>query len=66
MTLADLDNVLLLQGPVLARLTDEEFFDLCHYNLTLRVERTADHNIIATPPAGSESSRKSGEIYGQL
>ena len=67
MTFADLDNQLLLQGPALARLTDEEFaYDLCQHNPTLRLERTADHNIIAMPPAGSESSRKSGEIYGQL
>ena len=66
MTFADLDNMLLLQGPALARLTDEEFFDLCQHNPTLRLERTADHNIIAMPPAGSESSRHSGEAYGQL
>lgn len=66
MTFADLDNQLLLQGPALARLTEEEFFDLCQHNPTLRLERTADHNIIAMPPAGSESSRKSGEAYGQL
>ena len=66
MNFADLDNQLLLQGPALARLTDEEFYDLCQHNPTLRLERTADHNIIAMPPAGSESSRKSGEIYGQL
>jgi Uma2 family endonuclease len=66
MTFADLDNMLLLQGPALARLTDDEFFDLCQHNPTLRLERTADHNIIAMPPAGSESSRKSGEVYGQL
>jgi Uma2 family endonuclease len=66
MTFADLDNQLLLQGPALARLTDEEFYDLCQHNPTLRLERTADHNIIAMPPAGSESSRKSGEVYGQL
>ncbi|WP_375419449.1 Uma2 family endonuclease [uncultured Hymenobacter sp.] len=66
MTFADLDNMLLLQGPALARLTDEEFFDLCQHNPTLRLERTADHNIIAMPPAGSESSRKSSEIVFQL
>lgn len=66
MTFADLDNQLLLQGPALARLTEEEFYDLCQHNPSLRLERTADHNIIAMPPAGSESSRKSGEVYGQL
>jgi Uma2 family endonuclease len=66
MTFADLDNQLLLQGPALARLTDEEFYDLCQHNPTLRLERTADHNIIAMPPAGSEVSRKSSEIIFQL
>lgn len=66
MTFADLDNMLLLQGPVVARLTDEEFFDFCQHNPSLRLERTADHNIIAMPPAGSESSRKSGEVFFQL
>ena len=66
MTFADLDNVVLLQSPALARLTDEEFFDLCQLNPTVRLERAADHNIIFMPPAGSESSRKSGEVHGQL
>lgn len=66
MNFADLDNQLLLKGPALARLTDEEFYDLCQHNPTLRLERTADHNIIAMPPAGSESSRKSSEIIFQL
>jgi len=66
MTFADIDNMLVLQGPQLARLTDEEFFGLCQHNPTLRLERTADHEIIAMPPAGAESSRKSNEVTFQL
>ena len=66
MTFADLDNMLLLQGPALARLTDEEFFDLCQHNPLLRLERTAGRELLVMPPAGAESSRKSGEICGQL
>ena len=66
MTFADLDNVLVLHGPPLTRLTDEEFFDLCQHNPALRLERTATHEILVMPPAGSESSRKSGEVHGQL
>ena len=66
MTFADIDNMVVLHGPVLTRLTDEEFFDLCQHNPALRLERNADHEIIAMPPAGSESSRQSGETYGQL
>lgn len=47
MTFADLNNQLLLQGPALARLTEEEFYDLCQHNALLRLERTADRSRIA-------------------
>lgn len=60
MTFADLDNQLLLQGPALARLTDEEFFDLCQPNPTRRLARPATHEIIAMPSAGSESAVNAG------
>ncbi|WP_310395553.1 Uma2 family endonuclease [Hymenobacter sp.] len=66
MTFADIDNMIVLHGPILARLTDEEFFDLCQHNPTLRLERNADHEIIFMPPAGAESSRKCGEVLFQL
>jgi Uma2 family endonuclease len=66
MTFADIDNRMVLHGPTLARLTDDEFFDICQHNPNLRMERNADHEIIAMPPAGAESSRKSGEVYFQL
>ncbi|HEX8429034.1 Uma2 family endonuclease [Hymenobacter sp.] len=65
MTFADLDNVVVLHGP-LTQLTDDEFFLLCQHNPTLRLERNADHEIIFMPPAGAESSRKSGEVHFQL
>lgn len=66
MTFADLDNVVTIHGPQLTRLTDEEFFDLCQHNPTLRLERNADHEIVFMPPAGAESSRKSNEVVFQL
>jgi len=66
MTFADLDNVVTIHGPQLTRLTDDEFFDLCQHNPTLRLERNADHEIIFMPPAGAESSHNSGEVFFQL
>ena len=66
MTFADIDNMVVLQGPVLARLTDEDFFDICQHNPNLRMERNADHEIVFMPPAGAESSRKSNEVLFQL
>lgn len=66
MTFADIDNMVVLHGPVLTRLTDDDFLELCQHNPTLRLERNANHEIIFTPPAGAESSRKSGEVHFQL
>ncbi|MBC6610942.1 Uma2 family endonuclease [Hymenobacter sp. BT507] len=66
MTLANIDNAVVLRGSLLTRLTDDEFFDFCQQNPDLRLERTADHEIIAMPPAGAESSRKSNEVLFQL
>lgn len=65
MTFADIDNVVVLHGS-LTRLTDDEFFNVCQHNPDLRLERNAEHEIIFMPPAGAESSRKSGEVYFQL
>ncbi len=66
MTFADLDNVVTIHGPQLTNLSDEEFYDLCQHNPTIRLERNADHEIIFMPPAGAESSRKSNEVTFQL
>ena len=66
MTFADIDNMVVLHSPALARLTEEDFFDLCQHNPTLRLERNADHEIVFMPPAGAESSHTSGEVFFQL
>ena len=55
-----------LHGVVLARLTDDEFFELCQANPRLTFERNATQEIIIMPPAGSESSESSLETQGQL
>ena len=52
-----------LHSPALARLSDDEFFELCQANPALNFERNAHHEIIIMPPAGSESSLES---QGQL
>ena len=65
MTFADIDNVVVLHGP-LTRLTDDQFFDLCQDNPLLRLERNADHEIIFMPPVGSDSSLKCGEVFFRL
>jgi Uma2 family endonuclease len=48
------------------RMTDDEYFDFCQINSDLRLERTAEGEIIIVPPAGAESSYQSGDVFGQL
>lgn len=47
-------------------LTDETFQQLCHHNPTLRLERTAQGELIAMTPAGSESGRQNLSLSAQL
>lgn len=47
-------------------LTDEQFFELCQLNSDLRLERTAEGDIVVMPPTGGETSNRNGEITRQL
>jgi Uma2 family endonuclease len=47
-------------------LTDEVFEQLCRQNPELRLERTAQGELIAMAPAGSESSRQNLSLSAQL
>jgi Uma2 family endonuclease len=48
------------------RLTHEQFYDLCQDNPELRLERTANREIIAMPPTGGETGRSNANINFQL
>lgn len=48
------------------KLTDEVFEQLCQQNPDLRLERTAQGELIAIAPAGSESSRQNLSLSAQL
>lgn len=47
-------------------LTDEAFEQLCRSNPDLRLERTAQGELIAMAPAGSESGYRNADLLGQL
>ncbi len=57
---------ILLGGSYLERMTDDEFFDFCQQHPQLRIERTANHEIIIMSPTGSLSSQRNAEINFQL
>ncbi len=51
-----------LKSPVLERLSDEEFYQLCMDNRDQRIERDAAHQITIMPPTNSETGAANGQI----
>lgn len=49
-----------------ALLDNDRFFDFCMQNPDMRIERSAEGEIIVMPPAGGESGDQNGEITTQL
>ena len=47
-------------------LTDDQFFELCQINRDLRLERTAQGDIVVMPPTGGETGNRNSEITRQL
>jgi Uma2 family endonuclease len=59
--------VLHLHGtPALAQLSRSEFFDFCHRNGEVRIERTTDGDLSIMPFTGGETGRQSGNLFMQL
>lgn len=47
-------------------LSDDELFELCQRNRDLRIERTAQGEILVMSPAGGKTSDRNSELSGQL
>jgi len=47
-------------------MTDDQFFDFCQVNRELRMERTAEGDIVIMLPAGFESGRRNATITARL
>lgn len=60
------DHRLTIQLPSLREMTDDEFFEFCQVNRDLRIERTAEGEIIVVPPAGGETGNRNAKLTGQL
>lgn len=48
------------------KLTDEQFYQLCQDNETLRFERNSKGELIIMPPTGGETSNRNGRLNQQL
>lgn len=50
----------------LSKMSDEQFYEFCRTNPDLRIERTADGEIVVMPPAFADTGNRNGKILGQL
>ncbi|MBW4540856.1 MAG: Uma2 family endonuclease [Myxacorys chilensis ATA2-1-KO14] len=57
--------LILSLSPTL-ELTDEQFFELCQNNRDLRLERTANGELIIMPPTGWQSGNRNSKLTARL
>lgn len=63
--LAELSPLVVRLRPAL-EMDDEQFFQFCQINRDLRIERTADGDLVIMAPAGARSGARNAEITSQL
>jgi Uma2 family endonuclease len=66
MQLLDTQTPLLNTQGVTLHVTRQQFDALCHDNPELRLELTAQGELIIMPPASWESSAKNGDLFGEV
>jgi Uma2 family endonuclease len=62
----EIPPLVLRLAPVID-MSDEQFFELCHLNRDLRLERTSQGNLVIMPPTGGETGRtnfKLTQVFG--
>jgi Uma2 family endonuclease len=59
-------NALTLQFPSSTQLSDDQFYELCLANRDLRIERSANGELILMPPTGGETGKRNSSLNAQL
>ena len=49
-------------GQFMKRMSEDEFFEFCQHNPDLRLERTAEGDLIIMPPTGGETGRSNFDL----
>ena len=66
LTFVEIPPLVLRLAPVI-EMSDEQFFELCHLNRDLRLERTSQGDLVVMPPTGGETGRtnfKLTQVFG--
>lgn len=60
------NSPLVLHLEPIINLTDDQFFEFCQINRDLRIERTANGELLIMPPTGSETGNRNFKLSQQL
>lgn len=55
-------SAFVLNMPPVARLTDEQFYQLCQVNRDLRLEMTAQGELVIMPPTEGETGKRNSDL----
>ncbi|HWQ34545.1 MAG TPA: Uma2 family endonuclease [Blastocatellia bacterium] len=56
------DALVLHLGPVVQRMTDDEFYEFCQKHPDLRIERSSEGDLIILPPTGGETGHSNFKL----
>lgn len=56
----------ILSMPPVTRLSDEQFYQLCQANRDLKLELTANGELIIMPPTGGETGKRNADLVADL
>jgi len=59
-------TAIVLNIPAIAKLSDEQFYQLCQANRDLRFELTATGELIVMPPTGGSTGKRNSDINLEL
>lgn len=60
------NSPLTVELPSLAQMTEQQFYEFCQANRDLRIERTAEGDVIIVPPAFSDTGNRNFNLAVQL
>jgi Uma2 family endonuclease len=55
LTITEIEPLVLRFGPLLKRMSDREFYELCQLNEEWRIEMSSDGELIIMAPTGGQS-----------
>ncbi|MBI4559185.1 MAG: Uma2 family endonuclease [Candidatus Hydrogenedentes bacterium] len=56
------EGIILHFGPYLPKLTNREFYEFCQLNPELRIERTAEGDLVIMPPTGGKTGKTNSAL----